>query len=142
VNYSITELETIIAREGDPKKAAKKIAEIYLPEVDKEKKFHPKASEILASIRLHTKNNKIKSAELEHHFNISGDQLRETVINPFRRMGEFICSDNSGYWYGSPQEAEECALFLRNRAHKVLSAAEGMLGAISRTDKDLFGEKA
>lgn len=55
-------------------------------------------TEILAKIKLHTKENPIYSVQIEKYFDISGIQLRE-IIHELRLEGYPIGSGNDGYFY-------------------------------------------
>lgn len=58
------------------------------------------AVRVLARIKLHSMQNKIKSSVIENEYQIRGDGLRD-IIHTLRMAGEPIGSDSTGYWYAS-----------------------------------------
>ncbi len=81
---------------------------------------------ILSSIKLHGKDNRIYSYQLESQYNLTGAELRN-IIKELRRSGEPIANSKEGYYYARDiNELKETLEDLRGRALSMINTASLM----------------
>ena len=81
---------------------------------------------ILSSIKLHGKDNRIFSYQLESQYNLCGAEIR-SIIKELRRSGEPIANSKDGYYYARDiNELKETLEDLRGRATSMLNTASLM----------------
>lgn len=98
-------------------------------------------TQILAKVKLYTKENPIYSAVLEKEFNISGAELRK-IIREFRREGKPIANSKDGYFFAqSYEEFKPTIKDLEDRAMSMLNTIKKFkiqFGIETDNQKSLF----
>ena len=85
----------------------------------------------LAGMRAHSKDNPIKSYQIEAKLDLKGPVIR-AIVGHLRRMGSPICSSSEGYyWTHDPDDLQQTIDHLESRARVELVTAAALKKTVS-----------